>query len=108
MITENGIITSASIFIEDHGILTSYIHIEMADNCHQGFGGYSLSGGAASIWIRGVLDVLELDKWEALAGRPLRIKKKDIWGEPILSIGHIIKNQWFTPAEAFKELGAKP
>lgn len=96
----NAVIRSVELGIEDHGILTAFLHLEH-ERGHQGFGGYILyspnSGRDVSgkfIWR--CLEVLEVRDWNDLKGKSLRIKI----GEGLIrSIGHVIKDQWFTPSE---------
>ena len=105
---ENAIITSTMLGVEDHGILTAFLYREM-DGSGQGFGGYVLAGPACAIFVRGVLDILGVSKWEQLSGMNCRIEREgeNAWSGPITAIGHIVKDRWFKPAEAFSHLKAK-
>ena len=108
---ENARIKSSFLGI-DHGQLTAYLQIEW-DGLNCSFGGYILDeyceqeqirkGHAfGSIFIRSVLDTLEVESWEKLPGTYLRTV--DIGSsERISRIGHIIKDKWFDP----KALSAK-
>jgi len=103
----NGRITSASIFIEDHGLLTLMLQIE--DNLgSNGFGGYQYdfrkvvdghaewsSKGCSDLasHVRQILTVFGVDRWESVGGycRVLRD------GNKILAVGHIVENKWWAP-----------
>lgn len=62
----------------------------------QGFGGYRLGGEFTHYVIMGILDTLEVARWEDLNGTPVRAKIED---GTIVSVGHYLKDQWFTPKE---------
>ena len=62
----------------------------------QGFGGYRLGGEFTHYVIMGILDTLEIARWEDLKGKPCRAKIED---GTIVSVGHYLKDQWFTPKE---------
>ena len=51
-----------------------------------------------------MLETLEVDKWEALPGTPLRVRIDDKGG--IEAIGHFLKDQWFNPMILFEQLQA--
>lgn len=108
MQTENGKIGSTMLGNEDHGIFTCQLTIEF-DGTVQGFGGYALDkydsekkrrlGTAYGLeFIKRILETLEVTSWEMLKGQHLRVRRKEECG-PIISIGHITKNKWFTPSE---------
>ena len=108
MLEENGIIISTQLGREDHGIFTCMIHIKF-DGTSQGYG-----GDAFDTWdeskkkrigtaygceaIMEILKTLDVENWEDLKGLHVRVKKDKSYGV-IKSIGHIIKDQWFS----FKE-----
>lgn len=107
MIEENGIIKSTFLGVEDHGIFTAFLHIEF-DGSGLGFGGYALdqhfnradkSGRIGTAYgmefIRQILSTLEVDSWENLPRKTVRVRRDD---GKIHTIGHIVKNRWFTPA----------
>jgi hypothetical protein len=109
----NAKITGTHLGIEDHGILTFFLYLEF-DGYHQGFGGYALDTydkenkmriGTAygTDCILNILKVLEVNKWEDLKGKYVRIKRDGTWNEPITEIGHIVNNKWFN----IKELADK-
>jgi hypothetical protein len=88
--TLNGKITSADIFVEDHGIWTSVVHIDH-ENGSQGFGCYFLSGESMRLWIVGVCQVLGVDAWSKVAGKHCRVMCD--YGK-IHALGNIIKDEW--------------
>ena len=104
---KNALIKSVTLSTEDHGCLSSFLHLDYGDCGGQGFGGYMLyspkSKGAcgAGLWIWRILEVLEVSKWERLPGTTLRVKARHTGIE---AIGHILKDQWFWPREEFKAL----
>lgn len=87
---------------EDHGIFTFSLGLDFGD-FHQGYGQYALDGpaeprGGARVGtafgcaaIMGVLDVLQVPKWEALVGTPVRVRYEDHAPQ---AIGHFIENRW--------------
>lgn len=104
--TKNARIASTMLGIEDHGILSSFIHLEY-DGGGQGFGGYSLDTPVkgsydfkrvGTAWgmefIRRVLDTLGVNNWEQLPGTHCRVKAEHC---KVHAIGHIIKDKWFSP-----------
>ena len=112
---KNAKITSASIFVEDHGILTSYLQLDYAEGSTQGFGGYALDSYnkatdkrephiGLSIWVKGIMDTLDVDYWDKLPGTPVRVAlDSNGWNATIIGIGHFLNNKWFEPKVAFKE-----
>lgn len=68
-------IKQVTLGIEDHGILTSYLHLEYAEpgqkigGTGQGFGGYGLGGEYTALWIEGVLKAVGVDEWSKLVGK---------------------------------------
>lgn len=95
---KNARITDVSLSME-HG-LSSYLQLDYG-SASQGFGGYSLTGGAAFIWIEGILNTLEVDRWESLPGTIVRV---DAEHSKVHRLGHALKDKWFDPVEAFKPL----
>lgn len=89
----NAIIKDVSIFIEDHGILTSFVDLDYG-NSAQGFGGYSLEESMGR-WLRGLFKVFGVTDIKSLKGKPCRVR---IEGGLARSIGHLLDDRWFTPA----------
>ncbi|MEQ1888073.1 MAG: hypothetical protein ABL951_02700 [Alphaproteobacteria bacterium] len=98
---KNAIIKSAEICIEDHGLLTVWLMLDYGDSSAQGFGGYCLFNpnfpdkDRAGRFIRRVLDIAGVRSWDKLPGKTIRAKAS---GVSVESIGHILKDDWFTPS----------
>lgn len=105
---ENAIINSTTLGIEDHGVLTYFLHLK-GNGWGCGFGGFILdekpedARGYCSRAIRGVLEALEVHSWEKLPGTIIRAEVEG-WGGGIVRIGHAIKDKWFSLKELSKEL----
>jgi hypothetical protein len=108
---KNAIIHSATISNDAHGILTAFIFLDFGDGGIQGFGGYALyvppepdeknhdiRHSTASHFIWRVMETVGVTNWEDLPGKPIRAKGDHI---RIQSVGHIIHNKWFCPAEEY-------
>lgn len=109
----NAIIENAEINIERGFILSSWLRLNYGGS-GQGFGGYSLFLGKASsnheksknknyagIFISRVMEIADVESWDKLQGKTIRVEKSDEFG-PIIRIGHIIKDDWFDPKEDLK------
>lgn len=96
---KNGKIESTHLGFEGHGIFSSMITIE-TDDGHQGFGGYSLGGKSGMEFIETTLKTLEVEKWEDLKGKLIRVKRED---RRMVAIGHYLKDNWLNIEEFFKE-----
>ncbi len=104
--TFNARIKSTMLGLEDHGLLTFFVHLEW-NGAGQGLGGYGLDSSAGKdhkdrigfgpglIAIRSILEVVGVERWEQLPGQLVRVQAAG-WGShrpPI--IGHIIEDRWF-------------
>ena len=128
-VTINARITATMLGIEDHGILTGMLYLDYGGG-FQSFGGYSFDEpifdppgeGTSSVrgefkgrrgcafgmeWIRRFLDTLRLEKWEALPGTYVRVRREDEFGGTIEAIGHITEDRWFDPKTIAKEFFPK-
>lgn len=110
---QNAVIESASLSAGDHGVLSGWLILDYGGS-GQGFGGYCLardihtelttpSPNFCGIFIQRCLEIGGVDKWEALAGRPIRVQLANPYGR-ILAIGHFIEEKWFDPEEDTKTL----
>lgn len=112
IITENAVITSTKITMEDHGCLTFWIFVDMGGSgC--GIGGYcigngyvgakqfSASGSGLEAMMR-IMDVVGVGEWEKLPGKYIRVKH-DGWGGTISEIGNILNYKWFNLKAFFEE-----
>jgi hypothetical protein len=110
MTIKNALIKSASLEIEDHNILTAWLHLDYGHS-GQGFGGYSLGLGSdykhrddakehlfCQRYLRRCMEVAGVTKWSDLPGKTIRVKSDGEFG-PILAIGHIVKDDWFAPKD---------
>ena len=106
----NARIKSARITNADHGCLTIWIDLDYG-SAGQGFGGYNLYSPAmwesidnnahknyAGHWIWRVMEVAEVNDWNDLKGKTVRV---EIRNGLVYKIGHILKDKWFCPKEEF-------
>lgn len=113
---ENAIIEAVSLGAESHGIMTAYVTLKM-DGGGVSLGGYALDTYdktqqkrvptvAMGVFVHGVLDAVECSDWSKLVGKPCRVKfdGESMWGAQVIAIGHFIKDRWFEPREAFKDV----
>ncbi len=107
---KNAVIESASISFEDRGFLDCSITLDYGGS-GQGFGGYTLYlpkswkhhklESPAGHFIFRVMEVAGVQRWDQLVGRTLRVRAEH---SKVHAIGHIVKNDWFCPADDFAEL----
>jgi hypothetical protein len=107
----NAVIVSTSLSIEDHGLLSAWLHLEFAGG-GQGFGGYALYlpkdykhnksvPNFAGHFIFRCLQIAGGGQWSKLPGRTIRIAHTM---SSVYKIGHIIDDDWFCPTEDFKNM----
>lgn len=106
---KNAIIEKAVLDIGDRGFLTANITLNYGGGAHQSFGNYALYlpksfthhklNSVAGHFISRVMEVADASQWDKLSGKTIRVKASY---DKILSIGHIINDDWFTPSEDFK------
>lgn len=110
METKNAIIKSTTLGIEDHGILTFWLHLEY-DGSGQGFGGYALDEydvkekrrKGTIFGCQTILDVLRVvgvDSWEKLPGSSVRVTSTP--DGSISSLGHFLKDRWLNPGSGYR------
>src|SRR3990167_10576868 len=100
----NAKINGTMLGIEDHGIMTASVELDYGGS-GQGFGGCALDepikdasgkflrrqGTAYGCeFIKRILWVVGVERWEALIGKHVRVKREDGWGGMAFAIGHII------------------
>ncbi len=109
---QNAVIDSASITCGDRGFLDAWIHLDYGGS-GQGFGGYVLYlpksfshhalESVAGHHIFRIMEIAGVTEWEKLKGKTIRVRKQEEWGT-IDAIGHIIKDDWYSPKADFAHL----
>lgn len=107
---QNAIIQNARITTAERGFLDCWLQLDYG-GAGQGFGGYALYLpksfahhqllSVAGHFLFRVMEVAGVDTWEQLPGKTIRVKGTH---SRIQAIGHIVKDDWFNPAEDFKAL----
>lgn len=85
---KNAVINRADIDCER--FLTYWVHVDY-DSGGQAFGGYGLGGDFGCEAIKRLLEVVGVESWLKLQGKPVRIDAD--WGK-IFRIGNYIKEEW--------------
>lgn len=109
---KNAVIESVSINDGERGFLTAYLFLDYGDGGHQGFGGYTLylpkeyANHTASINYAGhfifrCMQIADVDSWDKIAGKTIRVKAEH---SKVHAIGHIIKDDWFDPSKDFENM----
>lgn len=104
---KNAIIESASLYINDRGLLTCLVVLDYGGS-GQGFVGHALYlpksfsnhelKSFAGHFLFRVMQVAGVSEWDLLAGNTVRVK---IENGIISAIGHIINDDWFEPKTEF-------
>jgi hypothetical protein len=107
---QNAVIESATITTGDRGFLDCWLQLDYGGS-GQGFGGYVLYvpkswahhrlESVAGHHIFRILEIAGVDSWDKLKGKTIRVRGND---GHISAIGHIVKYDWFCPAEDYKEV----
>jgi hypothetical protein len=110
MEVRNATIESATITCDDPGLLSCSLHLDYGDGSFQGFGGgYALYlpksykhhaiNSPAGHFIFRMMELAGVTSWDKMRGRTVRVRGD---GVRIVSLGHITKNDWFTPETELK------
>lgn len=104
---QNAIIDYASLEIEDHGMLSSFVGV-VFDGGGQGFGGYALylpqsfthhkMTSCAGHYLYRCMEIAGVENWKDMKGKAIRIY--GTWNK-IKAIGHIVNDDWFIPSLDF-------
>lgn len=104
ILERNAIIKSTSMSNADHGLLSSFLHLDFGEE-GQGFGGWLLyapgHSDATGLWIWRCIECAGVMDWKDLPGRTIRTRG-DRSG--IEAIGHVIQDIWFYPRIEFERL----
>ena len=105
----NAVIAAAKIDMGDRGLLTAWLTLDYGGS-GQGFGGHVLYlpksyshhelKSFAGHFIFRCMEIAGVEEWSKLAGKTIRARGNH---SGIEAIGHIIKDDWFSPSEDFKE-----
>jgi hypothetical protein len=108
---KNAIIESATITSTNNGVLSAWVHLDYGGES-QDFGGLVLYvpktfthhkiESVSGHFIYRVMQVAGVERWEDLKGKTVRVKASH---SKVAAIGHIVKDDWFNPAEDFSEVG---
>ena len=107
---KNAVITDASITNDDHGCLSAWLMLDYGGS-GQGFGGYALylpksfthhsMLSHAGHFIFRCMQIADANEWSKLKGKTIRAKCTH---DHVEAIGHIVKDDWFSPSEDFKAI----
>lgn len=112
MSIENALISSTSITMMEHGVLTFYVTLE-GDGWGCSIGGYVIGhgylgasafksqSGSGLVAMMRIMDTVGVESWEDLEGKYCRVKTEG-WGGKILEIGNLISDKWFDIGAFFK------
>jgi hypothetical protein len=92
---KNAIIENTFLGIEYHDIFTFYLDLDYGEETQRA-GGYVLGNKydfnrAGIEMIREILEIVNVNSWEKLKGRPIRVKASD---ERVYAIGNLLKDKW--------------
>jgi hypothetical protein len=113
VVIKNAIIERATILTDERGFLDCWLQLDYGGT-GQGFGGYCLYlpksfthhkiESVAGHFIFRVMEVAGVTIFEDLKGKTIRAKVDGGgWGR-CLAIGHIVKDDWFSPSDDFAAL----
>lgn len=97
---------------EEHGCLTADLFVE-GEGWACAFGGYCLDFWFAEVGsysssdgygaIIELMKTLEVESWEELKGKYVRVESEG-WGGKIIRIGYLMKNKWFSFKDYFEQV----
>ena len=91
----NAKITSAEIFIEDHGLLTFCLYVDTSAGWSTGVGMFDLKGCAnIDSLLRDILDLVGVTRWSDLKGKYIRIDDNNRWNSTVTMIGNLMEDNW--------------
>lgn len=94
--TMNAQIKKVFLGIEEHGIFTFGLDLELETGFCKGYGGYSLEGPNCWKYLKKIIETVGVTDWKELEGKYIRVKyQNDDATKRINRIGHIIKERWF-------------
>jgi hypothetical protein len=115
--TKNAVITGVR--IDTERCLSAWLNLDYGGTC-QGFGGFvlyakpwdadkeamgkHLLGNYAGLFIQRCIEIGGVEQWEKLVGKTIRVKSE--WTK-IHAIGHIVKDDWFTPSIEFEAVAQR-
>jgi hypothetical protein len=112
---QNAVISSALLTFAERGHLDCWLYLEYGNGGGQGFGGYALYLpksythhkllSPAGHFLYRVMEIAGVESFDKLKGRTIRVKATT---DRVQAIGHIIKDDWFDPAEDFKQITNVP
>lgn len=102
----NVLIKRATLGTSDSPVFTAWLHLE-GPGWGQGFGGYALDVWSekdkervphvsCGIFLSGVMRAVNVQSWEDVPGKYIRVEKRD---GLIVAIGHIVNDVWFWPKQ---------
>jgi hypothetical protein len=115
-VIKNAVIESAEISYGERGFLDAWLTLDYGGS-GQGFGGYVLYmpksyrnhrlSSPAGHFIFRVMEIAGVTEWSKLKGKTIRVRtdSDSEFGGLIEAVGHIVREDWFSPSEDFKALG---
>ena len=110
----NAVITKTHLGLENHGIFSYMLSLDLSGGGSIGWGGYALDdfdkelkrriGTAPGMeLIMQIMAVVNVEKWEDLRGKHIRVKQAGGWGGKLIAIGHFMEDKWLNLEDFFAE-----